>query len=228
MNYTRYGPEIWFRQSYDRFSFGARGKAQLWNYDETVVVPEYDHEYTLLGVNTQYRFTSTSLLRLTADSYKRHFGSRPSFDLDGTQAPGNPPVKYDYLELGITARQRISRNFWFGFDYVRTQRQDLYVGYNDYTKDSYGVDFHLNAGSRFDLDAVAFYEIYDYTNAFAFHNPAAGRKTMERTLANIVATMRMTDHLSLIGLIIYQVVDSNDARLAYNRNQIALSIRWEQ
>lgn len=227
MNYLRYGPELWFRQSYDRFSFGGRAKGQLWNYDKTVVVPEYDHEYILLGMNAQYRFTSTSLLRLTADTYKRRFGSRPSFELDGTQPLGVEPVDYEYLELGVTARQRITRSLWFGLDYVRTDRRDMYVGYNDYIKNSYGADLHLNVSDRFALDAVAFYEIYDYANAYAFHNPNAGRKTMERAIGSLLATFRITEQFTLVGTMIYQDVESNDTRLAYNRNQFTLSVRWE-
>lgn len=227
MNYIRYGPELWFRQSYEHFSFGGRAKGQLWNYDKTNVVPEYDHEYILLGLNAQYRFTSTSLLRLTADAYQRRFGTRPSFELDGTQPLGVDPVDYDYLELGVTARQRITRGLWFGLDFVRTDRRDQYVGYNDYIKNSYGADLHLNVGDRFAFDAVAFYETYDYGNAFAFHNPNAGPKTMERTIGSILATYRMTEQFSLVGTLIYQDVESNDTRLAYNRNQFTLSVRWE-
>jgi len=228
MNYMRYGPEIWFRQSFERFSFGGRGKGQLWNYDETTVVPEYDHQYVLLGLNAQYRFTRSSLLRITADAYNRHFGTRPSFELDGTQPLGNEPVKYDYLDLGITARQRITRHMWFGVNYVRTDRRDKHVGYNDYVRNSYGADFHLSIGSRFDLDVAAIYEVYDYPSAFAFHNPAAGRKTMDRTIGTATADFRLTQHLSLLATATYQDVASNDTRLAYNRNQIELSIRWEQ
>ena len=29
MNYLRYGPELWFRQSFNRLSFGGRGKAPV-------------------------------------------------------------------------------------------------------------------------------------------------------------------------------------------------------
>jgi hypothetical protein len=227
LNYRRYGPEIWFRQSFERFSFGARGKAQLWNYDETTVVPEYDHQYALMGLNAQYRFTRTSLLRLTADAYSRHFGARPSFELDGTQPPGNEPVKYDYLALGISARQRISRNMWIGLNYVRTDRADRHVAYNDYTRNSFSAEFHLDLGSRFDLDAEVFNDVYDYPNAFAFHNPAAGRKTLDRIGGGLAATFRMTRSLSLVGNLEYQDIASNDTRLAYNRSQFALSVRWE-
>lgn len=226
MNYVRYGPELWFRQSWDRFSFSGRGKAQLWNFEETVVVPEYDHEYVLLGVNAQYRFTRTSLLRVIADAYRRHYGERPAFDLDGTISLGNPAVEYDYLDLGITARQRITRGFWFGLDYIYTQREDGYVGYNDYNKHSYGLELHLN-GQRFSLEASGIYRLYDYPNAFAFHNPAAGPKTLERVLGALIGEFQMTRQLTLIGAVRYDDVASNDTRLAYNRMQYSLSVRWE-
>jgi len=225
-NYLRYGPVFSFQQSHKRFSIGTRLKAQLWNYEDTVEVPEYDHEYFLLGFNTQYRFTSTSLLRLTADAYQRNFGTRPSFELDGSQPAGTPPVNYDYLELGITARQRVTRSMWFGLDYVRTEREDGYVGYNDYIKDSYGVDLHWRIQDRFSIVASALFQVYDYENAFAFQNPTAGRKTLERSLGEILATFDITPQLSLVAEYRYEDVASNDARIAYDRNRISVSIRW--
>ncbi|HSD69386.1 MAG TPA: hypothetical protein VLB07_07530 [Woeseiaceae bacterium] len=228
MNYMRYGPEIWFRQSFERFSFGGRGKGQLWNYENTGTVPEYDHEYVSLGLNAQYRFTRTSLLRVTADTYQRHFGTRPSYELDGTQPIGNEPVRYDYLDLGVSARQRVTRGFWFGLNYIRTDRRDRHVGYNDYIRNSFGAELHLDLGWRFDLDAAAIYEVYDYANAFAFHNPVAGRKTMERSIGTVAATLRLNQNFSLVGAYLYNDVASNDARLAYNRSQFELNLRWEQ
>jgi tetratricopeptide (TPR) repeat protein len=228
MNYLRLGPEMWFRQSWDRFSVGGRGKAQLWNYEETGVVPSYDHEYLALGLNAQYRFTRTSLLRVTGDVYRRHFSQRPSYELDGSQPPGNDPIKYDYVDLGITARQRITRNMWFGLDYIYTRREDLHAGYNDYEKHSYGFDFHMRANDRFELQASGIYRLYDYANAFAYQNPAAGPKTLERVLGTVIASYRMTQDLTLVGEVRFDDVASNDTRLAYNRMQYSVSVRWEQ
>jgi len=227
MNYVRYGPELWFRQSWNRLSISGRGKAQLWDYESIEVVPEYDHNYFLLGLNAQYRFTQTSLLRVVVDAYRRHFSDRPSFELDGTQPLGTPPVEYDYLDLGVTARQRITRSIWFGLDYIRTTREDGHVGYNNYDKDSYGFELHWRIGQRFDLEASGIYRVYDYENAFAFHEPAAGPKTLERVLGSLIATFDMTRSLSLVGEVRYDDVTSNDARLAYNRIQYVLGIRWE-
>ena len=67
MNYLRYGPELSLRQTHERLSIGAKFKGQLWNYEETTVVPEYDHEYFLISLYGQYKFTKSSLFRVTTE-----------------------------------------------------------------------------------------------------------------------------------------------------------------
>jgi hypothetical protein len=86
--------------------------------------------------------------------------------------------------------------------------------------------FNFRFGDRFTLDARALYLIWDYERAFAFHEPTAGRKTMERTVGTLTATWHMTDTLDLIGEYFYRSVTSNDTRLAYDRTMSVLSIRW--
>ena len=228
LSYIRYGPQFWMRETFGRFSIGGRVKGQLWNYEETLAVPEYDHEYWEVGVNAQYRFTSTSLLRLTAEYYTRRFGDRPAYELDGTQLLGNPSIRYDYTEYAMEARQRITRAMWFGVAYARTERIDQYLGYNNYFRDDYGAQFHLSLGNRFDLDATAAYRIYNYENAFAFHEPAAGRKTLETATGIATATFRMTDTLRLVAEYQYRDVASNDTRIEYARSQVLLGVRWVQ
>ena len=84
-------------------------------------------------------------------------------------------MRYDYLEIRFAgATSALPDDMWFGFGYELTDRADRYVGYNDYTRDSYGFEFHWSPSRRFDLEATAYYRIYDYPNAFAFHNPIAG------------------------------------------------------
>lgn len=228
MSYIRYGPEFWIRERFGKFTMGGRARGQLWNYEETLAVPEYDHEYWQIGVNTQYQFTSTSLLRLTAEYYTRRFGDRPSYELDGTQPVGNPPIRYDYTEYAVEARQRITGALWFGVAYARTSREDRHVGYNDYFRDDYGAQLHLVIGDRFTLDATAAYRIYNYTDAFAFDEPTAGRKTLETASGTLTAGFRMTNNLSLVGEFYYRDIASNDTRIEYARNQILLGVRWMQ
>lgn len=226
MSYLRYGPEFWMRKRMGSLTLGGRAKGQLWNYETVTVVPEYDHEYWIVGLNGQYQFTSTSLLRLTAEYYTRRFGDRTAFELDGTQPLGNETIRYDYTEFGLEARQRITNAMWFSVGYTRTERQDKYLGYNNYFRDGYGVELHLRVGQRFDLEASAIYYIYNYENAFAFHEPAAGRKTLETATGRVLATFKMTSSLDLVAEYFLREVVSNDLRIQHDRGQAVLAIRW--
>ena len=67
MNYFRYGPELTAYQSGKWLSFGLKIKGQLWNYEDTELLPEYDHEYMYGSLYGQFKFTSTALLRVTGD-----------------------------------------------------------------------------------------------------------------------------------------------------------------
>lgn len=228
MNYKRYGPEFVASRRYERLSFGVRVKGQLWDYEDTGLVPEYDHEYFRFGMNAQYKFGPTSLLRLTVDKYSRRYNDRPSYDLNGNQLVTNPSVRYDYLEYGLLARQRVTKNMWFGLGYTSTDRTDRFLGYNDYGLDDYNFEFHWSPGARFDLDATGNYRIYDYSNAFAFHNPVAGPKTLETAEAEFVATYRMTRHLSLLLETRYRATSSNDTRIQYDRTWYSIGVVWQQ
>jgi tetratricopeptide (TPR) repeat protein len=228
MNYTRYGPEFVWVQAYDRFALGLRIKGQLWNYEDPDVVPEYDHEYFLFAAHAQYQFTRTSLLRLSVDKYSRRYGDRPAFDLDGNQPVTNPDLRYDYLTVGLTARQRITRTMWFGFNVELTDRQDRYLGYNDYTRDEFGVDFSWTPSPRFRLELSSYYRNYDYPNAFAFHNPVAGIKTLESLRGNVLAEFRMTPRLSLRAEAELRESVSTDIRIGYDRTWFSLGVTWQQ
>ena len=227
MNYLRYGPELTARQSAEHLSFGIGLKGQLWDYEETDVLPQFDHEYLFSSLYGQYRFTETSLLRLTAKFYSRRYSDRPAFDLEGQQRIDNPTIHYKYLAFTLRARQRITDGMWFGFDVERTERKDQFVGYNDYTRDSFAFEFHWAMGYRFKFEASGIYRLYDYPNAFAFHNPAAGNKTQESLDATAIGSYRMTRQLSLVAEARFREVVSNDIRIQYERALYSLGVRWE-
>lgn len=228
LNYLRYGPELSLQQGFSRLSFGLRIKGQLWDYKETLLVPEYDHEYFLFGGSVQYKFAPSSLLRLIVEKSSRRYSDRPSFDLGGNQLITNPSLRYDYLDLGLLARQRITDSMWFGFGYTQTKRTDRYLAYNDYTRDSYFIEYHWSPGRRFDLELKGYYRIYDYPNAFAFHNPVSGPKTLETADGKLNVSYRMTRHLSITVDIEYRGTASTDIRIAYDRTLYALGVVWQQ
>ena len=227
LSFTRYGPELWARQSFSRLSFNLHAKGQIWNYESSGGLPQYDHEYLRAGLSAQYRFTATSLIRIEGDAWSRRFGERPSFELDGSQLIDSPAVRYDYLSYGATARQRITRFFWFGLRYARTERTDGHVGYNDYLRDSYGAELSFQVSDRFKLRAEGWYRNYNYVRAFAYNDPGAGRKTLETADGRLSARWQMSEHFSLIGSYEYADVTSNDLRIDYTRGQFMLGVRWQ-
>ena len=171
MNYKRYGPDIRFRQTWNRFALGFVGKGYLYDFENVEVVPSYDHEYFLVGLHTQYKFTDTSLLRLTVEKFSRRYSDRPSFELDGSQPVGNTPLRYDYIGVSLLARQRLLRNLWFGFEYERVDREDRHVGYNNYIRDHYEVELSWSPGARFDFDISGFYRNFNLRERLRLPQP---------------------------------------------------------
>ena len=117
---------------------------------------------------------------------------------------------------------------WCEFGYELMDRQDRFVGYNDFTRDTYSFEFHWSPGRRFDLETNAYYRIYDYPNAFAFNNPVAGPKTLESVDGTLLATWRMTTRLKLVAEIVYRETASTDTRIEYDRTRYSLGLVWEQ
>lgn len=227
-NYTRYGPDIKFRQTYNKFSLGGVAKGYLYDFERVEAVASYDHEYFLLGVHTQYKFTPTSLLRVTLEKFSRRYSERPSFELDGTQPVGNPPLRYDYIGLSLLARQRITNNMWFGFEYERVDREDRHVGYHDYIRDHYEIEFNWSPGERFNVEVSGYYRNYKYDNAFAFNNPTLPGKLLETARIDAKFSYYMTKGLSLVLDARLDEYVSNDTRIQYDRTRYSIGVIWQQ
>ncbi len=73
----------------------------------------------------------------------------------------------------------------------------------------------------------AWYRLYDYPNAFAFHNPVAPRKTLETADAEVIAAWRFNRHYRLEFEVDYRDSVSNDSRIEYDRTRYSLSFVWE-
>lgn len=226
MSFLRYGPEFWMQEKFGPLTIGARVKGQLWNYETVEEVPEWDHEFWLGGINAQWRYSESSLIRAWGEYYTRRFGERPSYELDGTQPADNPTVRYDYVEYGVSARQRITTAMWFGLNFELTSREDRHVGYNNYDRIKYSLDYHLNIGQRFDVRASGSFSDFNFENAFAFNNPAAGDKTLEIFEVSAAVIYQLTDSFELSGEYYLRDVTSSDRRIQYGRSQFMIALRY--
>jgi hypothetical protein len=72
------------------------------------------------------------------------------------------------------------------------------------------------------------YNLYDYPNTFAFHDPTAARRTQESLDLDISATYYLSRHLSIALEAHHREVVSNDIRIQYDRTRYLIGVRWEQ
>ena len=86
---------------------------------------------------------------------------------------------------------------WFGFEYERVDREDRHVGYHDYVRDHYEIEFNWSPGARFDFEISGYFRNYKYDNAFAFNNPALPGKTLDTLRADAKFSYRMTPNISV-------------------------------
>lgn len=226
LNYRRYGPVIKLRRKGEKLTLAAHAIAQLRNYEDIEAAPEYDHEYFSLSLQGQYLFTQGSMLRVDIGGFSRRYGDRPSFDLDGEQRIANPGVRYDYLQFGLTARQRLGRRLWFGVGFELTDRSDGYLAYNDYQRNRFIVESEWNPSSRIRLRGRVSYSLYDFPNAFAFNNDALNRRTLETAQGSLRGEWRLTRGLSLVGEWRARDIVSNDARIQHEQSRFMLSVEW--
>jgi len=70
--------------------------------------------------------------------------------------------------------------------------------------------------------------VYDYTNAFAFNDPAAGPKELEDLSTELFAEFHITDDLSVSAELAVSDVTSTDARAQYSRAQTVFGVTWRR
>ncbi len=225
-DYWRYGPRLDLAVDRGRFGYGAEFRAQIWDYKDTELVTEYDHEFYLARLKLQYWVTRGLLARITGEYYGRYYGQRLAYDLNGLQLAGNEPLEYEYFGAGLALRQRLTRKAWAGVEYRRTERRDQFLGYNDYTRDQVSAELHARLG-RLDLDAVGRLRRYDYPNAYAFNTPAGGPRELDALDWELAASYAVRPHIRLSARVESISVDSTDARVVYDRLQSSLGLTWE-
>ena len=230
----------------ERFSYGASGvqgefahtlgpwgwgfdmRFERREYERTLAVANYDHEYFYTGVNIDYDFSDAMNLSFGLSRYRRLYDERPARDLSGALLPTNPAQEYDYRGLQIGVTRQVGRAIEIGLDYLKLDRLDEFVGYYDYTQDVLRLRAKYHAGSRFDLSLAAVARSYDYPNAFAFNVAAGGARELDELGAELKAEYRVTPRLALWAELRTVDVTSTDARAEYARTQTVLGAEWRR
>jgi hypothetical protein len=78
------------------------------------------------------------------------------------------------------------------------------------------------------LSVGATSRVYDYPNAFAFNEPAAGPKELEASETELLAEFQITSTLAVSLELATTDVTSTDARAEYSRTQTVLGVTWRR
>ncbi len=225
LSFSQFSPRVRFAHDIGDFRYGFKAVAALNEYDETQPAVDYSHYQLTGGADISYRLSGMTRIGLNSEYALRDYDSYPARELDGSRFTLAPTLEYKYWSVGALLRQRVTDALWAGVDYQITEREDQYLGYDDYRRNTIRLRANL-ALRRLEVTASYVYRDYEFDNAFAFDTPAGGEKTLTSTAAEVDIDFRIWRALSLTAFGRLNLIESSDARLEYDRNQFALGVRW--
>jgi tetratricopeptide (TPR) repeat protein len=197
-------------------------------YEPTVLVANYDHDYLFTAVDIDYDFSSVMTLRGGVRSYQRRYDTRPARDLTGALLTTNPAQEYVYNGLQLGMSRQMGRVVAIDVDYLHLIRSDEYLGYYDYTQDVLRVRAAFRPNARFDWAVAVVGRTYDYPNAFAFNVAAGGPRELDEIAAELHGNFHLKYGLTLSASLDTFDATSTDARAAYTRSRASLGVEWRR
>jgi tetratricopeptide (TPR) repeat protein len=224
--YDSAGLQVDFTHSLGRWQWSLDTCLERREYREVALVADYDSDFMLAKASVEYEFSDAMSLRFQAHSYRRRYDDRPSRDLTGVSLSTYPALDYDYQGLEVGLRRRLTHWMDLDFAYLHLDRADRFEGYADYGQDLVTLRAALHPGRRVSVSAGATARTYDYPNAFAFNDPAAGPKELDDVVADFRVDIAIKKALSIVVGLEATDVTSTDARAQYSRARSLLGISW--
>jgi len=225
-NYSAAGLQADFQHKLGKWGWGFSTLLEHRTYDTVPIIASYDQDLYLFKLRASYAFTERTSMRVALHSYRREAAERQSRDIDGTLLSTYPALNFAYqgVELGVT--QRVLRWMSLDFSYLRLDRTDEFQGYMNYTQDIIGARVVMRPGKRWTISAGLTQRSYDYANAFAFNDPAAGAKTLDDSVADLGVNFDVMKSLSVSVDFASTDVTSSDPRAAYTRERSLIGAVW--
>ena len=111
--------------------------------------------------------------------------------------------------------------------YFRTDRNDEFAGYNDYTLDKFRLTSRIKFTDRLRMNLRFTTRDQDHDNAFAFDDPTQAMNTYDGFEAYANTEYWLRDPMALYAEVRYQDIDSSDPRGKYERTRAAIGVSWE-
>ncbi len=224
--YDSIGFELEYKYKTGNIQYGLSWVMETLDYVDPIVVSQYDNDYQKLAAEIEFRLGRPTKLYFDFSVANRAYDERPSRDLNGSMFASYPAREYDYQTIETTLRHKISKAWVTYLTYKYSTREDLYVGYNDYTGHTLKARL-LHKTERARTRLAIGYKTLDYDNAWAFEETAGGKKTYDALEASISTEIPQNEHRALWGELKYNAVDTNDSRYQYDRYRLALGYKWE-
>jgi hypothetical protein len=225
-SYKAAGMNAEFAHSLRAWQWGFDLHLERREHERAPPVPNFDNELYLGELFVRYALGDATTLSLELPRYRRVFDEYRARDLTGDMLSANAPLEYKYSGTGIGLDRRFGERIDLAFTYLRLTRVDGFAGYADYTQDVVTLRASFRPTSRFFLALGATSRVYDYANAFAYNEPAAGAKELEDLTGELRAEYRVSERWSVSADLATQDVTSTDERAAYSRARTVIGAAW--
>jgi hypothetical protein len=226
-DYTGAGFEAELKNRIGRFRYEVDGGYAMRDYEDLPTASSYDLSDAWLNGALKIPLARATRLELGYRFYLRQFDERRAKDENGDASGSNPTLEYQYTALEVGLRHRFSEAFVGELIYQRTDREDQFVGYNNYSRDKIIVETTFELSDSLVAAVDISYRDQQYPNAFAFNTPGQAQKEYQELEVEASARYRFTDQLSLRLDLEQEDVESSDPRGEYDRLRTSLSVFWE-
>ena len=226
-SYNATGVEAAYNSNTDKTKYSVKFKMIKRDYDDPVVISQYDNTYMSLGGDVQYRLSKPSKLKLGIRHYTYDYDERPSRNAQGRLFASNPTRKYTYDEFSIAYAYRINKKWRSYAEYVIKQRSDDYVGYHDYDANKIRLRFKYRHNKKLQMKLALTSWQRDYSNAFAFDRQAQGALDYDGVIVEFDSEYHMDKHKSFVAELNWRDDNSTDLRYDYQHSKVLVGMKWK-
>lgn len=224
--YSNAGVELSYRHDFGKAGYEVFASLEKRDYEDPMVVSQYDHDYLKFGGLVDYKLAGATKVSAGYSYSVRDYNDRKARDLNGVLV-ANPQLEYAYHTIDLTLRQRVNKSLVAYVDYTRQDRKDEFVGYNDYGQNRYKVRAIYTPSKDLRLRVAASYWDREYDRAFAFDDPAGGKKDYSGITFDAGAEYGYSKSVAFWADLNYDSQDTTDKRYEYDRTQLSAGVKYE-
>ncbi len=224
-SYTTLGLEGNYDNELGDIRYGVMGVLEERTHDDPVVSDHYSNTYMRVGGNVEAKIMASSRLKATYLHTIRDFKERNARDLTGSRPNANGLLERSDNSYRLSLRNKIGADALVYLDYGLTTRTDNFVGYDNFTENKFGIRLDYAPGEQWRTRLALTWADVDYDNALAFNTAGQAKLTETNVDASIKTEYEFNKDQSVWVGLEHEVVNTNDLRYDYARNQFMVGSR---